>query len=884
MSSEKPSGIKDNKGRELSLEQAKQVPVWRLPFPNSFQLEEGVVCLNHPKVEGYYGSLLSKSCRFASGWAYNHDSGTHYGKENVSAYAKQMIPIQTVFGTMMELPRWLVEEVIPSEYYNADGSLNIIQIKNRESFPDDGKILEGKHYVEVKKTSEGEYFIWLPDIDRTSGRLSERYDSNKGLSCMHFKKDGTLFSFRYNNHYYNFSEDHEKFIKEFAAEQQAKLEKEEQKENVSFDYCGNKFELNLSEAMKVLPIWRLADPTSYGIDFEKDEIYVEINARSKEGDFLESNILPEKSVFSKDTGSLLRTETHPSNKSKNLDEIITVKNKSGIEFSLPLWIYDEFLSFKQKQELDFSLWGRERWRLQENTETVLFEPLDEEEYSILLNPRSFFSDKSEPILSKIVVNQKTGQVLRAFYNGEYYTTEQSISKLYKILAGQPVNQNRKQDALQTISVTTSDGQSIELPKWFADALTEDEKQRLLSDPRMVQKRGGKPVLTYSSTNTIGLRKSDGFFYTNHIFDAVIDFNKDSPEKALEKLVDYRKYVENNHVDDYKKIQEALKKTGYSTLYASFAIVASKPSDMITYHFYQDGKSLKAVYYRDSKGNLHNKIGPAFIEYGLNGLVKLEEFWLNGTKFANEDEWNKAFVKSKQAKEEANKTENLEQEQSEKKDSSAKTIDNSLGGAAAAAGGLTMLAGVATLADKPSETTKSKGANTPVNMTMEKVKAIAISDSREVAKRIAVEKVSTIIRDLLINTMTANLKGKKKSQMMQTLASFFASEVGVATIQFMSGIGLPYIAPYLPEKYRGVVDEVSKELRIQGETKAAIEALGTIQPMIMMVVNGAMGSLSSLDAFVDETPVRVVTSAPATVHKEEEFAEVESAAVAAAKKA
>jgi hypothetical protein len=74
------------------------------------------------------------------------------------------------------------------------------------------------------------------------------------------------------------------------------------------------------------------------------------------------------------------------------------------------------------------------------------------------------------------------------------------------------------------------------------------------------------------------------------------------------------------------------------------------------------------------------------------------------------------------------------------------------------------------------------------------------------------------------------------------------------------------------------------LRIQGETKAAIEALGTIQPMIMMMVNGAMGSLSSLDAFVDETPVRVVTSAPATAHKEEEFAEVETASVAAIKKA
>jgi hypothetical protein len=668
MSSEKPFGIKDKMGRELSLEQAKQVPVWRLPFPNSFQLEEGVVCLIHPKVEGYYGSLLSKSCRHGSGWAYNHDNGgTHFGKEYVFAYGQQVSPIQTVFGTKMELPRWLIEEVIPREYCNADGSLNIVDTGD-DSYVDDGKVLEGKPFVEVKETSEGEYFIWLPDMDCMSGSLSERiFSKNKGLSSMHFKKDGTLLSFCYNKCFYdNDDVNHEKFVKEFAAEQQAKLEKEE--------------------------------------------------------------------------------------------------------------------------------------------------------------------------------------------------------------------------LLQKTPVTTSDGQSIELPKWFADALTEDEKQRLLSDPGLVQKTGIKPVLTYSSSNTIGLRKPDGFFYTKKIFDAVIDFNNDSPEKGLEKLEDYRKYVETNHVDDYKKIQEALKKTAYSTLYASFAIVASKPSDMITYHFYQDGKSLKEVYYRDSKGNLHNKIGPAFIEYGLNGLVKQEEFWLNGTKFANEDEWNKALVKSKQAKEEANKTENLEQEQSEKKDSSATTIDNSLGGAAAAAGGLTMLAGVATLADKPSETTKSKGANTPVNMTMEKVKAIAISDSREVAKRIAVEKVSTIIRDLLINTMTANLKGKKKSQMMQTLATFFASEVGVATIQFMSGIGLPYIAPYLPEKYRGVVDEVSKELRIQGETKAAIEALGTIQPMIMMMVNGAMGSLSSLDAFVDETPVRVVTSAPATAHKEEEFAEVETASVAAIKKA
>ncbi|HNC57022.1 MAG TPA: hypothetical protein PLP33_16390 [Leptospiraceae bacterium] len=184
----------------------------------------------------------------------------------------------------------------------------------------------------------------------------------------------------------------------------------------------------------------------------------------------------------------------------------------------------------------------------------------------------------------------------------------------------------------------------------------------------------------------------------------------------------------------------------------------------------------------------------------------------------------------------------------------------------------------TLSDKQENHNLGENIMAAKQTTKEKVVAIAISDGKEVAKRVATKQISKIMQDTLVKALTQDLKGKKKTQTKTALEEFFASEKGMAVIQVICGIGLPFASKYIPEKYHDKLETISTELRIQGETTAALELIGAVEPLIQMAASGIMDSLSSLTAA--EELVRVETETVETIsapkHQEAEVVELSSA--------
>lgn len=147
-------------------------------------------------------------------------------------------------------------------------------------------------------------------------------------------------------------------------------------------------------------------------------------------------------------------------------------------------------------------------------------------------------------------------------------------------------------------------------------------------------------------------------------------------------------------------------------------------------------------------------------------------------------------------------------------------------------------------------------NMAKNTIQEKAIQIIRSDAQETAKRVAVLRMSKVIQDGLVKALTQDLKGKNKNQTKKAFEEFFATEKGVATIQMVAGVALPYVQKYLPEKYHAYVDIVATEMRVQGGTTATLEVIGVVEPMIKLLAGGIMDSFNSMN-FVSEF-VRIET--------------------------
>lgn len=108
--------------------------------------------------------------------------------------------------------------------------------------------------------------------------------------------------------------------------------------------------------------------------------------------------------------------------------------------------------------------------------------------------------------------------------------------------------------------------------------------------------------------------------------------------------------------------------------------------------------------------------------------------------------------------------------------------------------------------------------------LNKIKTIAISDSREVAKRLAVMKISQASQNIFVNLILKNSKIANQNELRKKLETFFSTENGKAVLQAFTSVILPQIANHVPEKYRGHLSSMSDEFRIQAESQLVISLL------------------------------------------------------------
>jgi len=150
-------------------------------------------------------------------------------------------------------------------------------------------------------------------------------------------------------------------------------------------------------------------------------------------------------------------------------------------------------------------------------------------------------------------------------------------------------------------------------------------------------------------------------------------------------------------------------------------------------------------------------------------------------------------------------------------------------------------------EKPKQTTNV------VNVAAVKVESKAVqiikSDAKEVAKRIAVSKITTLISEIIGKLLTSKAKGKTKEE----IQAFLKSEKGKAVVSVATGMLLPLINNKLPEKYKPIIDEMSVEFRISGETEIASQLADFVAGPLFASVTSA---LSTVELFTENNAEKV----------------------------
>lgn len=129
----------------------------------------------------------------------------------------------------------------------------------------------------------------------------------------------------------------------------------------------------------------------------------------------------------------------------------------------------------------------------------------------------------------------------------------------------------------------------------------------------------------------------------------------------------------------------------------------------------------------------------------------------------------------------------------------------------------------------------------VATTSPKVIQTIMSDAVEVSKRIAVSKVMNIISNTIVENLKA--KHKKNNAAIEAAIKFLSSKEGKSVLMVMAGSILPTIKPILGTKYESVIDSISAELRVSGETELA-------SGLVDLLGESLSKAFSNLDLFTD----------------------------------
>ena len=405
-----------------------------------------------------------------------------------------------------------------------------------------------------------------------------------------------------------------------------------------------------------------------------------------------------------------------------------------------------------------------------------------------------------------------------------------------------------------------------IPEWLLNAIPHEYWHRItpLSPARDYPDRTENeiyqwPFLFTTSDYNVRLRLAPP---ANFHQDVYIDFSTvntvQAIDKKLEELEKFFSIYKEMYVTPLQKFKKEIydlvdsskleKKMSYGGTLTVATILDRTNGTSEMFFFDKRTEMLMSHEYYNQYG-LHNEHGPAIVRYNNDGSINVKQFYVDG-KQHTEKEWKHIIESRFESFKGRNKDQNL--------DESSKATPVVVG-----------------------LTTGLTGITVKTMSKLEKVKEIAKSDAKIVAKRVAVEKISQVLQKALVEIMTRNLKGKQKSALAKNLVEFFDTEKGRAVLQFFAGVGLPMIAAHIPDKYHHILEEVSTEFRVQGETTVMLEAIGAVQPLIMMATSGVLDAFKSGAEEETKVPVRVhVDTVTHNTHAEHE---VEAAHISAANK-
>lgn len=138
-----------------------------------------------------------------------------------------------------------------------------------------------------------------------------------------------------------------------------------------------------------------------------------------------------------------------------------------------------------------------------------------------------------------------------------------------------------------------------------------------------------------------------------------------------------------------------------------------------------------------------------------------------------------------------------------------------------------------------EKEKKETITAAASIVATKVASIAKNDAKEVAKRMAAEKISTVTQHLLAQILNkSNVKGVDK------LKEFMASSKGKIIVKFVSSLVIDALKNNFDSKYKEILSEISTEFRIQSETDLTLEVIDVVKDVVSNI--DVLQKLSNLD--------------------------------------
>lgn len=414
-----------------------------------------------------------------------------------------------------------------------------------------------------------------------------------------------------------------------------------------------------------------------------------------------------------------------------------------------------------------------------------------------------------------------------------------------------------------------------IPEWLLNSIPEEYWHRITNLsankewPDQNQELYTWPFLFTNTEYNIRFRLAPPATWSQEVF---VDYKaintKEAIDKKREELEQFFSIYKEMYVTPFQKFKTEVydkmdgskeKTINYGGTLTSISIGDKIKGTSELFFFDRRTEMLLSHEYYNHFG-MHNEAGPAAIRYSKDGSVFSKQYSIDG-KTVNEYDW-KQYVQNRFDSQSREGNQNLGVGSQE---------------AVAVTGLTTGLTGIIL-----HQTLGKTAQEVKMISKFDKVKEIAKSDAKIVAKRVAVEKISQVLQKALVEIMTANLKGKQKSTLAKNLVEFFDTEKGRAVLQFFAGVGLPMISAHIPSKYHSILEEVSTEFRIQGETTVMLEAINAVQPLVMMATSGMLDAFTSGAEEQETTQIRVHVDRHSDVQEHVEEVALTSAAAKASK--